>query len=130
MSESQDRTRVKQRQLAWDMVMHDHMVNPEVQRRFGLAPASKDVLDMEHADSDCRLHAVSPVYQRIWELNGTASLIGHRAMLNYLGEDPADEDDDYAAILGAMTAALTVAIVSSLLDEGLISLNTPEGKHG
>lgn len=128
MTAGADESRVLRRQLVWDIINHEHLRTPEAQVRFGLQPASPDVLDMEHAASMARLTAVNPVYSQILTLNGMAAGIGHRAMLNYLGED-VPEDDAFIRVLTATTASIATAVVATLISEGLILLTRPEGKQ-
>lgn len=123
MYDSMGDFRVEKRQMTWDMIAHEEMYSPDVQQVFGLSPASRDVLDMEHAASDDRLEAVTPIYRRIKHLCGIGSAIAHRAMLNY--PELQTESDHDPAVIGVVATALTTAVVTSLIHEGLISL-TPE----
>lgn len=73
MNDSMGDFRVEKRQMTWDMIAHEEMLRPSVQQIFGLSPASRDVLDMEHADSDDRLELVVPIHERIKYLCGIGS---------------------------------------------------------
>lgn len=115
--------RALKRQITWDMINHPDMYRAEVQEKFGLAPASEDVLDMEHAASDRRLFALNPVYPRVRKLTSLASTVAHQAMLNNYGVSDSDDDNSQAlAVVGTVCMALTTAVLASLLEEGLIVL--------
>lgn len=122
MTDDMGSFRLLKRRMTWDMIAHELMYTADTQRDFGLAPASKDVLDMEHRESENRLYALAPVNLRIRELSGIASGVAHRAMLNFLGADLSA--DESAALVETMTTALVVGVVSTLLAEGRISLNS------
>lgn len=125
MADRIDDLRMITRRLAWDIINHEDMYDPEVQRRFGLAPASPDVLDLEHHASEHRLHLVKPIYPRLSKLGRIASSISHRALLNYMGEEAIEDDEYFLLVFREMITAAATAILATLLDEHLISVNLP-----
>lgn len=124
-----DDFRLLRRQITWDMVDHGDMPQPDIQRQFGLAPASPDVSALEHEASDARLNAVRPILDRINLLSAIASAVAHRAILDYHGLEDSEPCEDCEVAVGTACQALASAVIAALLSDGLITLN-PEGRRG
>jgi hypothetical protein len=109
------------RQLAWDMVQHADLADPESQRRFGLSPASMEVLKVEHRAAHVRLAHVLPFYERIKTLSALAATIAKPLILELLDEILDDTERD--ARFGALLTIASTAVLSDLLDKGLVTCN-------
>lgn len=124
MTDTMGDYRGQMRKLVWDMIDHGYVPDPDVQRYFGLQPASFDVLQMEEDESIRRLAAVLPVHDRIRELCGMATLVGHRVIVSYLS---GDEHEEWAkAVVGVVSGALATAVIAELIDDGLLAVTAPE----
>jgi hypothetical protein len=112
------------RQLVWDMVQHHDLISPENQKKFGLNPASSEVMAAEHRASHFRFAQVLPLYDRIKTLSGIAALVVKPIMLELLDEFLDDEERD--ARLGVLFSIATSAVVADLIDKGLVACNVRE----
>ncbi|MFE9834062.1 hypothetical protein ACFYP4_02765 [Streptomyces sp. NPDC005551] len=115
---------VLKRQLAWDMVQHADLFDPEKQERIGLRPASPEVLHREHEDAHIRFAQVLPCYDRVMTLSGVAALLA-RETVRDLGDESHD-DDERNALAGALFTCVTTAVISDLIDKGYL---TPHQEH-
>lgn len=126
MTESMADYRVLKSQLAWDMIQHDHMLDPHTQERFGLNPASPDVVVMQERASYERLNSVASVYPEIKKLCGVASGVVQRAILNIHAEDECEQCE---TIVGMVATALVTSVMADLVNRGLIMITMPEEEH-
>lgn len=106
------------RQLVWDMVQHSDLLDPDNQRRFGLSPASREVMEAEHRASHIRLATVLPVYGRIKTLSALAASVAWPLILELLGEE--FDESEREARAGALFTIAATAVLSDLIDKGLV----------
>lgn len=114
----QDDLLVAKRQLAWDMVQHSQIAQPEMQVFFGLNPASEDVLRQEHTDSHARQDEVRHLSGHIEILSAIAAGIACRGILN--SQYDFSQEEEQTALFGALLAVSTSAIVANLVDRQLL----------
>lgn len=118
-----DDLRVLQRQFVWDMINHQQVVDPDMQKYFGLQPASTEVLEMEHTASHQRMGAILPVYGRVRALCAVATGVANRAILSYYGDG--EDDGMYTQAIDLVASALTLAVIADLIDKRMLIV--PEG---
>lgn len=114
------------RRMAMDILDHDELLNPDYQKRLGMAPASRDVTDREFQDSDDRLEMVGHLKDPVFTLSGVAATALPKTMLELLA---AAEEDTQRDVLGAALATVSFAIVANLVDLGHLAITHPEDSH-
>lgn len=107
-----------ERQLVWDMFPHDSIDETFVQ--LGMVPASEEVSDREHDDSDSRVMAVASLWEPIDQLAEVAGGIITKAMASAHDLPPEVREsirDTYTTVLQASTRG----IISQLLDRHILT---------
>ncbi|MFI0265672.1 hypothetical protein [Streptomyces luteogriseus] len=112
------------RQLVWDMVQHSDLADPENQLKFGLSPASQEVMRKEHEAAHIRIAGVFPFYGRIQTLSGLAALVVKPLILDLLDVTLDEEERD--AKIGALFTIASTAILADLIDKELVVWNLQE----
>lgn len=108
------------RRLLWDLIPHA-LVEEHI-AHMGLLPASEDGHEMEHQESHKRLERLAPIAQILTETTRLAGGVLGRAILEEKGiQDTKVREDAMVAYTSAVHAG-TVAVMSTLLDEGLIEI--------
>lgn len=107
-----------ERQLVWDMFPHDSIDETFVQ--LGMVPASEEVSDREHDDSDTRVRAVAPLLESIDQVAEVAGGIITKAMASARNLPPEVREsisETYTTVLQASTRG----ILSQLLDRQILT---------
>lgn len=113
-----------QRQLMWDLMRHDAVFDPEVQAQVGCVPASMDVLEAEHEAADIRAERVTPYMMRVMYLAAlTATIVGRTDLVTDVAEG---SETDRLASLTTLIASGAVAVLSDLLDAGVLTATSEE----
>lgn len=112
------------RRLAWDIVKHEALMEPGMQERFGLSPASTDVMEREHDEADDRLARVYPLYPQIMLEGVIAAQVAHTGILN--SPNPSLAEDVDPGVLSLLVASSCFAVVMGLVDSGFLVPNFSE----
>lgn len=115
------------RRLVWDSLPHSKVA--EYLPMYNLMPGSEEGHEMEHRDSHRRIEKLNPIAEILSATTRLTGTVLGKAILEFKGITDPDLTESAVQAYTTAVHAGSVAILATLLDEGLIEI-TDKDKNG
>lgn len=111
------------RRLVWDTVPCS--IATDVMLAMELPPASEEVEETEHDGAHARMDGIEPIVKVLYQLTSYTTEAICAAMMVSLGERISNSDIMEIEKIHPLLFQSTVAVLSELVDIGIVELNAP-----
>jgi len=112
------------RQIVWDVIPHQFILNQEHTDDWGVNMSSEDVLEMEHTDAHEREDFVAPIVPVLAVIGAMVGDVIARAMLvSTKGEVPPEYAATFTEQVQSNVIVGSRSVIMELLDLGVLGVN-------